>query len=208
MKLHLRSIVPTRHELLLASLLALFLTIVSNSLHIFNQYISNWLGTASNTDARAVAYAITTHIDAYKPSRTIITFLLWSLLGLFLYALGIGLQHTWQRVAYLQRMNFRRRTARGLWRRHPWTKAAFWKQWCLTSLGSFVALGTAGFIMGLFIICILPISLIYTRVFIGTPNIFNTFFGLMGVSMLVIGLILVFVAIRLVCNRRRLLRLR
>ena len=186
----------------MCSLLSLILTIAGNSIHVYNQYLSNWVGTANRSDARHVAFALTSRIDAWQPSTDIITLLFWAGVGVVIVAFYQGLAHTTRRIIYLQRMSSRR-----LRKQHPWATAVFWKQWALTAIGSFVALGSALFIFCMFVLCIMPIGIVYTRVFVAGPTIFNTFFGLMGVSMLLIGLLLVFVAIRLVYNRRRLVRL-
>ena len=89
----------------------------------------------------------------------------------------------------------------------PIAKLAFWKQWILTSIGSFMALATALFIFSFFVLCIVPVGVVYTRVFMISPTPFNLVYALMGVCLTFMGLVLSFVGIRLIASRRRLLRL-
>lgn len=204
MKLHFRSLVPTRKELLLSALLAIFLTLLGNTTQIFGQPLNSWLGTATSQDGRAVAAAVATKVDSYPASPTLTIFTFWIAIGLAIVAGFQGIVHTLQRVAHLQRL---RQQARRAKLPNPWQTLVFWKQFLLTSVGSFLALSSAIFIFSLFIGCILPIGLIYSQTLELKVAPLSMYFGLMGMAMLMFGLLLVIIGVRLIYNRRSLIRL-
>jgi hypothetical protein len=202
MKLHLKSISPTPYDVALCSFLTLLVTLVGNAYQVFTYYVLRPSDVEIHLNTHEAIAAMLARIDSFRPSAAIITFLFWAFVGLLVLAALQGVHHALRRVSYLRRISSKRYI-------HPpsFTRSAFWKQWALTSVGSFVAFCVALFLVCFFVLCIVPVGIMYTRVFLFFPSVFNIFYGLMGLTLLFIGLILLFVAARLVHRRRRLIRL-
>lgn len=204
MKLHLNSVSPTGRDIVRCSIFALALVALGNLYQSVNYYIFKPDAKPAPQTTHDLIVAVMGRIDAYQPSTTIITFLFWALVGLVVMALCQGLVHALRRISYLQFASSR-------YGRHlhakPLTRLAFWKQWFITAMGSFMAFTTALFIFSFFALCIVPVGVIYTRIFLYSPTPFNLVYALMGISMMFIGLVLATVGVRLIIARRRLIRL-
>lgn len=204
MKLHLSSVSPTGRDIVRCSIFALGLVAIGNLYQSVNYYIFKPANQPAPQTTHDLIVAVMARIDAYQPSPTIITFLFWALVGVVVLALIQGLVHALRRVSYLQFASSR--YGRHLHAR-PLSRWAFWKQWFITAVGSFMALTTALFIFSFFALCIVPVGVVYTRIFLFSPTPFNLVYALMGLTMMFIGLVLTTIGIRLIIARRRLIRL-
>ncbi len=204
MKLHLQSVTPTTRDVVYCSVFALVIAVIGNAYQVINYYVFRPDGTPAPQTTHDLIVAVMAKIDTFQPSAAIVTFIFWALVGLGVMAIFQGLVHVLRRVAHLQ-------VASSRYYRHnrpkPLTRAAFWKQWAFTAIGSFLAFCTALFIFSFFVLCIVPVGIIYTRIFFFFPTPFNLFYALMGLCMMFIGLLLTVVGIRLIISRRRILRL-
>lgn len=204
MRLHLTTVSPTGRDIVRCSIFALGLVALGNMYQSINYYIFKPAARPAPQTTHDLMVTVMARIDAYQPSATIITFLFWGLVGLGVLALCQGLAHALRRVSYLQFASSR-------YGRHlhtqPLSRWAFWKQWIITAIGSFMAFTTALFIFSFFVLCIVPVGIVYTRIFIYSPTPFNLVYALMGVVMTFIGLVLTTIGVRLIIARRRLIRL-
>jgi hypothetical protein len=203
MKLHLHSVTPTSHDIVLSSIFALCVVILGNLYQALNYYIFRPAERPTPQSTHDLLVAVVNRMDTYQPTRGIVTFLFWALIGLGVLAFYQGLSHTLRRISYIQYLGALKHGHKP----NPLRRLAFWKQLVLTSMGSFMALITALFIFSFFALCIAPVGIVYTRVFMFAPSPFNLVYALMGVSLTFIGLLLASIGVRLIIARRRLIRL-
>jgi hypothetical protein len=204
MKLHLNSVTPTNQDIVRSSIFALCVVVAGNLYQLLNYYIFRPENRPTPQSTHDLLVAVAGRVDTYQPTRGVVTFLFWSLIGLANLALCQGLLHTLRRINHLRRLSMQQR-------RHkqplPISQLAFWKQWLLTSLGSFMAFATAAFLFLFFALCIVPVGVVYTRIFMFSPTPFNVVYALMGICLTFIGLVLTSIGVRLIIARRRLIRL-
>lgn len=204
MKIHLSSISPTHHDIVRSGIFAFCLVALGNAYQVINYYVFRPAGKPAPQSTHELLVAVLSRTDAYQPTQTVVTFLFWAIIGLFLLAVLQGIAHTHRRVYHLKRASMRARQAQ-----KPRMKVyvTLCKHVLLTSLSSFMALSTALFIFAFFVLCIVPVGVVYTRVFLFTPTPFNMVYALMGLSLTFIGIVLATIAVRLIAARRRLIRL-
>jgi hypothetical protein len=204
MKIHLSSIAPTHQDIVRSSVFALCLVALGNMYQVINYYIFQPAGKPAPQSTHDLLVTIVAKTDAYQPTQTVVTFLFWALMGLILLAVMQGGMHTLNRVAYLKRASAHAKRTRQPRKR---VYMVLGKQLVLTSLSSFMALSTALFIFAFFVLCIVPVGVVYTRIFLFSPTPFNLVYALMGLCLTFIGLVLATVGVRLIAARRRLIRL-
>jgi len=204
MKLHLSSVAPTHQDIVRSSIFAFCLVALGNLYQVINYYIFRPAGKPAPQSTHELLIAIVAKTDTYQPTKTVVTFLFWAVIGLGVLALMQGLSHTLRRIALLRKASAHaKRTRQSRMRLY----VVIWKQMLLTSVGSFMALTIALFIFAFFVLCIVPVGVVYTRVFLFTPTPFNLVYALMGLSLAFIGIVLATIAVRLIAARRRLIRL-
>lgn len=204
MRLHLGSVTPTHQDIVRSSVFALCLIALANLYQGINYYIFKPAGKPAPASTHDLLVTLLSRTDTYQPTETLVTFLFWALIGLGLLAILQGCLHTGRRLSHLKRISDHAKRARQSRLR---LYATVGKQLFLTTLSSFMALTAALFIFAFFGLCIVPVGVLYTRVFLFSPTPFNLVYGLMGLCLTFIGLMLATVAVRLVAARRRLIRL-
>lgn len=196
MKIHINKIVPARAELLFCA----FLTLVLGLLSATPQLLSILgLTTAARTLQESASDTIgvgLSKLDSYSLTTTVVTFLVWAVIGLLTLSILQAVGHALHEVdensrvssnAYIHPSNFNRK--------------GFWRAVILTGLGSFcIALGSFIYII-VFCLYLLPLSALYVSAYIST-------FALNDLLYCLLGLALLFVSISGLAVCARLLRFR
>ena len=192
-KLHLNTLVPSPWEVVACGVVGLTISLLGNSKLLISHYgLASSATTLSNHADTTLTNGLS-KLDSYQATTTIVSFMVWAMIGLLTLSILQAIARLSQEVSYENNVSSNTYV-------HPsgFKRTSFWRQVLLQSIGTFasVALLVAGII--LFGLYVLPLGLIYVRVFLLEFSASNFLYGLLGYLLLLAGLLALDILARIV----------
>ena len=200
-KLQLQKLIPSSWEVGGLALASLAIALLGNLTHLIHRYqLDNSVQTIGNRADTTLTTGLS-KIDSYQATPTIVTFLVWAVIGLFTLSVLQAILRITGEIKYNNQLTSNAYV-------HPtnFSRRGFWHQVVLHSLGTFVTVTLLGVAITLFALYVLPLGLIYIRVFLLDFSLANSLYALLGLAVLWVGLLIVDVFARLVRWRYRLVK--
>lgn len=199
MKLQLKRLLPSPIEIFASVFLTLVIVLLANSRQLLNYYgLQSSDELIKSNAGNAVSQALRA-VDSLSATDGVVTFLIWAVVGVICFGIVEAIGRAYREIEFENELSSRRYI-------HPatFTKAKFWEGVMLDSITLALALAifmAVGFVLLLFVI---PIGLVYSRVFLFNPSLLNALYMLLGLAVVFVGLVALNVAGRFLLFRRRL----
>jgi hypothetical protein len=199
MKLQLKPILPSAIELFTSAFLTFGIVLLANSRQLLSYYgLQSSDQLIKSNAGNAISQALRA-IDSLTATDGVVTFLIWAIVGVLCFAIVEALGHAYKEIEFENELSSTKYV-------HPatFTKAKFWKSVVFNfvvltvALALFLSVGLA------FLLLILPVGLVYSRVFLFSPSLVNALYMALGLAVVFVGLVAVNVVGRVLIFRRKL----
>jgi hypothetical protein len=192
-------LVPSTAELWGCVVFGILLGLVGNTHVVLQRYGLSSSAATINDHAGSLLSKGLTQLDSYRFTDTVVTFLVWAAVGLFVLSIIQSLLRAQQEFreheavssnAYIHPQNF--------------SRTIFWQKVVIQSVASFAALILFIAALIICIIYILPLGLVYVQTLVTHVTALNALYALLGFTILAIMLVILDVLFRVVRFRRQL----
>ena len=198
MKLQLKRLLPSSIELFASVFLTIVIVFLANSSQLLSYYgLQSSDQLIKSNAGNAVKQALNA-IDSLTATDGVVTFLIWAAVGVLCFGIVEALGRAYKEFEFESKLGSTKYV-------HPstFTKAKFWRGVLFDSIdfavsaAIFMAVGLA------LLLLIVPVGLVYSRVFLFDPSAINALYMALGLAVIFVGLVVLNIAARLLIFRRR-----
>lgn len=199
MKLQLKRLLPSPIELFASVFLTVGIVLLANSKQLLSYYGLQSSDQLIKSNAGNTVKQALNAVDSLTATDGVVTFLIWAGVGILCFGIVEALGRAYKEIEFENELSSRKYV-------HPstFTKAKFWKGVVLDSfvlaisLALFLAVGLA------FLLFLMPLGLVYSRVFLFSPSAVNALYLILGLAVVFVGLVTLNITARFLIFRRRL----
>jgi hypothetical protein len=201
MKTRLGKIFPTLQEVILAAVLSAIIMLLANSRQLLSYYGLQASDEVIKTSAGNVFSDALKQLDSFSATSSVVTFLIWAVVGIICFALVESLSGAYQELRLERQISSNRYV-------HPtnFSTTTFWRGVFVNAFSLLIGLVLLAVVTILFMLIVLPSGLAYSRSFLFEPNLANAVYLLVGLAVMSVGLLLIDIVVRYLLNRRRIRR--
>lgn len=195
----LKRILPNGFELIGLGFLTIFVTILGNSQQLIEYY-----GLSSSTDviktsaSQAISNGLAV-LDSFSFTRTVITFIIWGVVGLLSLSVVQAIGRVWQTIEYDEEVSSKHYV-------HPrmFTRKRFWRE----VIEDFFGLAAGVILLATSLYCFMavvwPVGLTYARDFLLSMSLAKAGLFVVGLFVLYCGLTVILSCLKLLLHRHHL----
>lgn len=201
MHIQLKKLTPSKAEVAFCGFLAVVLGLLSNTQLLLSTQGLTTAAHSLDSGAREAIASGLAWLDTYELTTTVVTFLVWALIGLLTLSIIQAFGHVLYEFdeksrlssnAYIHPSNFNRKK--------------FWHAVYVTSLGSFAVAASALIYIVIFCLYLLPISSLYISAYFNEFKLADLPYTLLGFALLFVSIVGLNVCARLLRFRHEVIR--
>jgi hypothetical protein len=199
MSIKYQYLLPGRVELCILGIIAIAVTIIGNAHRMCDYYGLNGSDQLLKQSASEGVNSGLSQLDAFSFTNQVVTFLIWAIIGLLCFSIVQAMMHGYKEFRHEEELSSERYI-------HPrtFTRRAFWRQVIASSVTQMIGFILLAIGTYVFLVYLLPISLIYCRVFLLGTDVTAFGYYVLGLAILYIGLIILNSFVRVIRQRQRL----